>query len=88
MRKQDVLKLQEYATDEQIEFFDRLRSGDDTEHQCAARQLQGVVRTRGARWSDVRGSARGARSQRGWHHRAQRADVRQQYDGRKGGGHQ
>jgi hypothetical protein len=60
-----VDKLQEYATEAQIEFFDRLRSGDDPEHQCAAGQLQGIVRTRVVRWCDVRGSAHGARSQGG-----------------------
>jgi hypothetical protein len=65
MSEQGVLKLQEYATEEQIEFFDRLRSDDDPEHKCAAGQLHRIVRTRGVRWCDVRGSARGARSQEG-----------------------
>lgn len=36
MREQSVLKLQEYATEEQIGFFDRLRSGDDPVHEDAA----------------------------------------------------
>lgn len=34
-----AVKLQEYATDEQIEFFDRLRSGDDPEHEEARTEL-------------------------------------------------
>jgi hypothetical protein len=33
------VKLQEYATREQIEFFDRLRSGDDPEHEEARTEL-------------------------------------------------
>jgi hypothetical protein len=33
------VKLQEYATEEQIEFFDRLRSGDDPEHEEARTEL-------------------------------------------------
>jgi hypothetical protein len=33
------VKLQEYATKEQIEFFDRLRSGDDPEHEEARTEL-------------------------------------------------
>jgi hypothetical protein len=39
MSEQGVLKLQEYATGEQIEFFDRLRSGDDPEHEEARTEL-------------------------------------------------
>jgi len=35
----DEVKLQEYATEEQIEFFDRLRSGDDPEHEEARIEL-------------------------------------------------
>ena len=33
------VKLQQYATEEQIEFFDRLRSGDDPEHEEARIEL-------------------------------------------------
>jgi hypothetical protein len=32
-------KLQQYAPEEQIEFFDRLRSGDDPEHEEARTEL-------------------------------------------------
>jgi hypothetical protein len=37
------VKLQEYATEEQIEFFDRLRSGDDPEHEDARIELVGLA---------------------------------------------
>jgi hypothetical protein len=39
MSEQGMLKLQEYATKEQIEFFDRLRSGDDPVHEEARTEL-------------------------------------------------
>jgi hypothetical protein len=35
----EAVKLQEYATKEQIEFFDRLRSGDDPVHEQARTEL-------------------------------------------------
>jgi hypothetical protein len=39
MRGEKVDKLQEYATEAQIEFFDRLRSGDDPVHEGARTEL-------------------------------------------------
>ncbi len=39
MESQEKLKLREYATEIQIEFFDRLRSGDDPVHEQARTEL-------------------------------------------------
>ena len=48
MQGEKVDKLQEYATDEQIEFFDRLRSGDDPVHEEARTEMVELANDRKA----------------------------------------